>query len=187
MLKAMYRFILTDRHGHRTVFPWQNVHSFVQQFMKVLRVHMALTTDNNVRDLGNVARSIVVDSADSEMAVESPVGIVAYGPVVGSGTAAEAPTDYKLDTLITHGAGAGQLSYAATTVSPATIDASDIYVDIIREFTNNGAGIRVIEEIGLHAIIQTFEFLLIRDVLASPLVVPELATVELTYRILTSN
>lgn len=187
MIKIRYRLTLTQRNGPTTRTPWRDCHSWTRQFMKVLRVHLAMDDDPDVWDQGGASRTIVEDSALSEMDVKGNAGEVNRGPCVGYGDAAESPTDYRLEFEFAHGTGAPEISYGATTVSAATIDGSDIYVDVYRGLTNNGSGNRFVSEIGLACITQTRVLLLIRDVLTSPIAVPEGATLTLTYRILTSN
>jgi len=82
--------------------------SYVLQFLDGLYDHMTQTT-HNIRDVTNALRSVTpftwymnanaVDDDDD------------FGLVVGTGETAVALADYKLETKIVHGVGAGQPYY----------------------------------------------------------------------------
>jgi len=72
--------------------------------------------------------------------VETTIADSSLGIQVGSGNAGVKLTDFKLDTLITHGTGTtpGQLEYSATTFSSLTNSATGVWsFTFERDFLNN--------------------------------------------------
>jgi hypothetical protein len=73
-----------------------------------------------------------------------------FGVMVGSGTNAVSLTDNKLQTLITHGTGATQVSYGAVSfTNPATVDTTRSFT-VARAFTGNASAAVTVNEIGLY-------------------------------------
>lgn len=72
-----------------------------------------------------------------------------YGIQVGSGTTPVVVADYKLDTQIVHGTGAGQLSHADTLIAAPSVVGSTSQFVISRSLTNNSGGLVIIRELGL--------------------------------------
>jgi hypothetical protein len=117
----------------------------------------------------------------------SSVASSAYGVLLGSGDTAWDIDDYKLDTLIEHGAGAGQLSYS--TMSTPTMDyTSKIWtVSFERSFSNFSGASVFVKEVALADYcnmcgISTF-FMLARDVLASALEVEDESILTVEFEI----
>lgn len=118
------------------------------------------------------------------MPASASAGDDTYGILVGTGTNVVTPADYSLQTKIAHGTGAGQLSYAGTSVlSPVTVG-STRYFDITRNFSNSSGADITINEIG-YAVqsLSTYYIMMARDKLTSGLVVPNLGTAHVRYRL----
>ena len=109
------------------------------------------------------------------------------GILVGSGTNDESFEDYALQTKITTGNGAGQLSYTisnghALSYNPATKTMTDQF---IRYFNNNsGASINV-NEVGLVTGVSPGGCfcMMSRDKLASTVAIPNTGQLKVTYTI----
>ena len=111
-----------------------------------------------------------------------------FGIVVGTGTGAESFEGYILDTLVAHGTGAGQLSYAAeeATLQNYTSGTKTWDITTRRNFTNSSGGTIVIAETGIYAIFQdlTSQYAMIcRDLLGSTVSVAAAAQLAVTYTI----
>jgi hypothetical protein len=131
-----------------------------------------------------------------------------YGIVVGSGTTPPTPNDYILGNPITNGTGSGQLVYSAHTINPKQVSngSSNFYTvsstpssgllpvsgnttswQISRQFTNQSGASITVSEVGLITEISTGSgtvfALLAHDLLSSPVTVPNLSILQITYTI----
>lgn len=100
---------------------------------------------NNTNVLG-IANTQV--SGNGSARISAATAIYNYGIVFGSGTNAATPQDYKLQTIITQGNGAGQLNFQAQTSiqAPIAVGANTSFV-LQRIATNNsGAPVTVTEQ-----------------------------------------
>jgi hypothetical protein len=138
-------------------------------------------TGISVPDITNTSR----DPGGSVFRVNGPSGNANYGPVVGTGTGAYDWDNYKLDTQIAHGAGAGQLQYGATTFNAPQTVGNERYYEIIRTFQNQSGGDITVNEIGLYATqsTATYYWCIARDVLGIGVTVPNGQTLTVTYKI----
>jgi len=115
-----------------------------------------------------------------------PVNSDAFGIVVGTGTTPPTVSDYSMETKITHGTGAGQLSYAAETVPTApTTSGTKRYFEHQRQFTNNSGAQITVNEIGIigRQFSAAYYFLICRDVLASGVDVPNTKVLTVKYKV----
>ena len=110
------------------------------------------------------------------------------GIVVGSGSTASTFGDTKLESLIDHGTGSGELEHGDDTI---TINESDGEIDseTERTFTNSSGGDVTVREVGIHGSTSsnsTFEtnlHLVLREVLDEDIVIPDSGTITVTiYR-----
>jgi hypothetical protein len=113
------------------------------------------------------------------------------GIVVGSGSTPVDPTNYNLASMISHGTGSGQLDYDASAVT-TSFGGSSSYVELYRSFTNKSGASIVVREVGIIArdiwwsgstAVYNVNFLVARDVLPSPVTVPNLGTLTVRYRV----
>jgi len=125
------------------------------------------------------------------LAINAPDNDASYGIVVGSGSTPVSPTDCNLASKISHGTGAGQLDYEPQTVKSSYSDTSS-YVEISRAFINRSGGDVVVREVGLigrnywayeKGVLNDVKFLIARDVLPNPILIPNLASLTVRYRI----
>lgn len=186
-MKALYRITVHNPPATPPPSPWRRVHSWVKQFVQIMRVHWAYEDDNAVRNTANALVQVARSSLNQEMSLVCAAGSDIYGLQVGSNAGAESPQDYKLGVLIDDGIAGGELQYGACTVSAVTIDGDDQYVDVSRTFTNGSGGVVTVREVGLVAMASPSFFLIIRDVLDDPLNVPHGGILTLTYRLQVTN
>lgn len=118
------------------------------------------------------------------------------GIVVGSGNAAEAfdgvPTGYQLETKILSGTDTGRLSYILQEDMTLAYDTgTKKYTStLIRFFNNNSGGSVTVEEVGIYVGIgmggsssTSGDAMLCRDLLSTPIVIPDTAQLKVTYTI----
>jgi hypothetical protein len=115
-----------------------------------------------------------------------PAGDTSAGIVVGTSDTSVSLGQYNLQSPIAHGTGAGQLSYGATTVESLVKDTA-WYFRVIRTFTNSSGGSITVREIGLFVRLgmgpspNYFSCMLARDVLTSPITIPNGSTLTVRY------
>ncbi len=149
--------ILRNEKGEEVKRVSRPSHSYVQQFLKLLMVLWSAKTAS-VTDITNTARTIGYSGAGRFDiffdGVPENLNSSSYGIVVGSGLSAESNANYKLDTLITHGEGIGQLYYRSMLfwgeIEPQWPHYNPPYyeVHIRRLFDNRSGGIISISEVG---------------------------------------
>ena len=135
------------------------MHSLLQNFMYLLNAALQKTVNVNVVDTGNVVRSCggwnqtgtqYGWSYNAGVAgVQPAAGISAYGIQVGSNATAVVITDYKLNTQIAQGTGAGQMKYSGQSFIGNLSSGNNRFVRISRYFTNDSGGDVTIREVGL--------------------------------------
>ena len=184
--------------------------SFVKQFVELLQVQFSYSSEQTITDTSN--NNIQFNNDPPPYWINPPflrwdetmnniyrVSLAAvstdinYGSVVGSGLTTVDINDYKLETQITHGVGAGQLQYSEVVFgAPTTISSGTSFV-VTRIFTNNSGNDVTINEIGLIVGIQpqysgTFYYVLIaRDnIVSSPPVLVNGESLTLNYTLTTT-
>jgi hypothetical protein len=155
-LDMYIKFDMTDLEGN-LIKPgtFTKCHSLVQAFAAWIAGYVN----------GNVAVALVPDTSNINRTLPSPslgygwwggtggvpaIGVTTHGILAGTGTTAPAITNYGMQTLITHGTGAGQLSYAAQIMNTTlwTVSGSDSYCENARTLTNSTADTITIREVG---------------------------------------
>ena len=153
--------------------------SLVKQFLQQMKYNFSVATlGTTCRDTGGTLRAL----PGTGFSLIANAGIVTWGIVVGTGTDAVTILDYKLQTQIAHGTGAGQLSYAAMLFPDAdvTVAGGVCYYDFNRTFTNSSDGAITIQEIGLY-VLNNYNFMFDRTLFEKT--ITNGAGAILTYRI----
>jgi hypothetical protein len=185
-MRKIYGFLeiaLLDPLGGKTQIKKIPFDSFLKQFMQIISANWSATT-RSVLDTSNAAQNVLSSSYFSAV---GPAANVNYGILVGTGTDAVDVSNYKLQTKILNGSGAGQLLYQGTVVSDVTVSGQNAYITIARNFNNNTANTITVEEVGI-AIIYTvggYYFQVSRD-LTGGYAIPASKTGVITYTFQTS-
>ena len=179
-------------------------HSFLGNFIKTFyaaaMMHHAPNVDGaamTLTDTGGTARAgsssacLITEAQATVMDCNAAVAIATYGILVGTDTGAVYPKDianYKLGTQIAHGTGAGQLSHSNHSIVGSSVTATDSIAGITRTFANVSGGSITVNEIGLASKMNWESstdryFMLIRDLLAAPVVVAHGESLTISYRI----
>jgi hypothetical protein len=146
-LKLQYDIVKDNKLIYKSDI--EECHSFVKAWLIYLTYAIGGAYSFNLKDTGNVTRSGTGD-VDNRMKVAISAGDVSQGIVAGIGTNAVTLDDYALQTIIGHGAGAGQLQYSDCSVGAPGYTASTITETITRVFTNASGGTITIKEIGIY-------------------------------------
>ena len=163
--------------------------SFLRQWMEMLYLQFnggPQWSGVDVRDTGNTVREIVGRALNWR--ADAGVGVDDYGILIGSGTTAPTLNDYAMETLIVHGVGAGQLQYSDMAIAQPAINLTVSQVTVTRDFANASGGAVTVNEVGLaitgyDATHTTRYILVIRDVIAGGISVPNGDTLTVNYRI----
>jgi len=187
-----YELEIRDKHGKLLSKVKGLSHSFVKHFILILRA-MAYggTTKASLTDTAGNGRQQTFTSTASQplepLDINGEANDDTHGIVVGDSDIAFDKLQYNLQGKISHGSGAGQLVYNASTVESVTDTDNESYFRVIRTFTNNSGATITVKEIGIvaraHYDGNTWYFLIARDVLASPQSVPDGASLTVRYRI----
>jgi len=169
--------------------------SFVIAFLTFISACMRETTLNPI-DITNTARIYYATGAFQTFLINAGVGGTDRGIVIGSGSTPATNTDYKLETMIAHGSGAGQMTYGAQVVNAAGVVGANVDLVIQRTYTNNSGGDVTINEVGLYnrrAVAYAPDppggactHCSIRDVLVSAVIVPNMCSVTVYYTLRTT-
>lgn len=113
------------------------------------------------------------------------IGSTANGILAGTSDAAETLESYILGSLIAHGTGAGQLSYTAQDATSVSYNSgTKKMTGTLRRYLNNNSGAAItVKEIGLVSDYSTPKLLQNRDVLPSPVTVPNGGQLKVEYLI----
>jgi hypothetical protein len=186
--------------------------SFLQNFAKVFGKMLEASASATLSYGGIVASATVMNTGGSSVTCPTewyhtstsssygggtPMGMSApdnddsFGVVVGSSPTPVSPTDYTLAAKIRHGTGSGQLDYGPATVT-SSYGATSSYAEIARTFLNVSGSDVTVREVGIIArsywkistgVIDDVKYLIARDILPSPVKVPNLGTLTVRYRV----
>lgn len=168
--------------------------SFVIQFLEFVYGMLKSPADLNATDvLGN--ESFIYESrqdAYQNCRIDAAINVDTHGIVVGSGDTAEANDDYKLETQLTEGVGAGQITHNACSIDEsAAVVGPNVDLIILRSFVNNTGAVRTVAEVGIYKIMETRAVgikyhCIIRDVLAASVNVPDKCSLSVYYTLRTT-
>lgn len=207
---AVLELIVTDKNGVINDKRIMKSESFVRQFLELLYLMTAQPTNMAYRidyDYPGRTPVICVRTIDNNYvpayaAVETfntnaIAGDTTLGIVVGSNNTAPTIDDYKLGTLIINGTSAGRLQYGAVTFGAPSNDALTAQFTVTRNFANGSAGGVTVNEAGIYcqcrdslgtgiSSVNLTSVMIIRDVIAGGILVPNGQTLTINYRIQTT-
>jgi hypothetical protein len=159
---------LRDPKGRIVKRGKQPIKSWVKAWIYYLYASFATTTINSL-DITGTSRTI---SNNYSLNMNGSPGETARGIVVGTSDTPVTKDDYKLGSQIAHGNGTGQLMYGAVSWDTPTAYGTGYLIRGIRVFTNNSGGDVTVKEIGCYACNGAYYFCIIRDVLTTPVTIP---------------
>lgn len=162
--------------------------SFLQQFLKFF-YGLFRGQDQTAADITGVARNIIENSGSSviHFFIDAEVNISTHGIVVGTGDTAPTNADYKLETQLTEGVGAGQITHHAVTIENAAVVGANVDLETKRSFVNNTGSAITVKEAGIYTRWQAnWSHCIIRDVLPGPVTVPDKCSLAVYYTLRTT-
>lgn len=141
-------------------------HSFIYQYLQTLFQAFSNTTQNMV-DITATSRAIG-PYASNYRCNEAGTGWI--GIILGTVSTPPLPNDYKIQTKINHGAGAGQLSYLGMTFSFPWVAPPNVYAALQRIVQNASGAPITVTEVALYVVAMSANYILCvtRDILAAP-------------------
>jgi hypothetical protein len=167
LIEAYIEWELLDPKGRVVKRGRQPVRSFVKAWIVGLYGNFINSMTTSL-DTGGTSRTAWINA----MAVNAPAGNTAYGIVVGTSDTPVTRDDYKLGSQIAHGNATGQLMYGAVSVDAPITYGTGYLTRFIRVFTNNSGADITVKEIGVYSYTQQYYYCIIRDVLTTPVTIP---------------
>lgn len=184
---AVLELTVKDKDGKVTEHRVMKSKSFVRQFLELLWVQayqIPEVAPYSVKDTSNVAQDVWESAFNFD--TNADAGDVTHGIIAGIGTTAPTIENYVIETLIAHGTGAGELQYSAVVFGAPASDATTSQFTITRDFANGSGGSITVNEIALytagHKLSPKYYFMIIRDVIAGGIAVPNGQTLTVNYR-----
>ena len=136
---------ILDKNGELERMFTKPMNSLIRNFTRLVYGELN-SAACNMYDTSGTLRA---EAYTSGRALNAGIGNQNYGIQVGTGTNPVTISDYKLQTQIANGTGAGQLAYQATVVSGIYEDANQSYFTVTRNFNNGSGGTITVQEAGL--------------------------------------
>jgi hypothetical protein len=197
---AILELVVKDKNGRVTDHRIMKSGSFVRQFLELLYTQVAgifywssiqpyQFPVVQVMNTSGIRKPVYAYEGIFDCA--AAVGDQNKGIMVGTGITAPTINDYKLETRITHGTGAGQLQHGDVAFGLPASDPTTSQFTITRNFANASGGSITVNEIGLYVRARAVSygggtedqyFMVIRDVIAGGIAVPNGQTLTVNYR-----
>jgi len=186
-VKAYLKIKIIDENGKCTYYRRYRSRSFVANFLRQIFTNLSHQSVNNVNTSGGSYSIVNYDT----IIVNNVSNNDNYGILIGSGTSAPNIIDYNLSQVISNGASVGQMQYGAVSVTGAVTNTSTNtgYITVTRTFTNNSGASITVSEVGLVAWSGNFSgqsnqfYLIIHDLLPTPITVPNGSSLSISYEI----
>ena len=166
--------------------------SFLIQFLEILYAIAAIAVTRNATAIDGTEDPMYYYTypADDHFRIDGAVNSAIKGIVVGTGDTAETNTDYKLDTKLTEGATVGKITHGVVTVGTPAVVGANVDLEVKRSFTNNTGSAIIVKEAGIQAKYTgtgaAQPHLIVRDVLAASVEVPDKCSLTIYYTIRTT-
>ena len=163
--------------------------SFVIQFLEFIGA--MFKGDNAPATDVSGAETIIFWAADyceKNFRCIGPINNSNYGIVVGTGDTAATNTDNKLETQLTEGVGAGNITHGVMVFVATAVVGANVDMELKRAFTNNTGSAITVKEAGLYCeeSAHGYYHCLIRDVLSPAVDVPDRCSLTVYYTIRTT-
>lgn len=191
-----YRIVVTDKNGRiKKRTHWKKSKSWTIGFLQHLQFmmcHAYSTTVTNVsiKNTAGANQSFGQSGQvwQEELSALGPDNTATYGIVLGTGTTGVTNIDYKLDTIIAHGTGSGQLDYGASSVTAAQVVGVNVDLVMSRAFYNGSGATVTVKEMGIYVLTRDYVsnvayILICRDITTSTDVLDtETVSAQYTFR-----
>lgn len=197
-LELRKRIILHNKEGEVTYDSGDlPSHSFVKGFMQGMQLIYGNVVEPRplFKTAAGALYTVTVDTiwttADYPFSVDNDLDDDKWGILIGDDdTTPEENDNFRLDSLIESGAGAGQVNYGVTSWDPTiTIDGNEVRWSFNRPMTNNSGGNVVVKEIGVYVRIYgttpIHYVMILRDIINPAITIPNGETMTVQYTIKT--
>jgi len=183
-LKEYVEIEVTDKDGKLIESRVEEGHTWTRNLIALMCVQAAQGERSGGRRIDG--SYVNTRPGGATFALNGGAGNDGKGIVIGRSDTAYTLNDYDLGTRITHGTSSGQMVYNDTTVEDFQTSGGGCLFRVVRTFTNNSGASITVKEIGLicggyYAPGYETTFLLARDVLSSPVTVPNGSTLTVRY------
>jgi len=191
-VKAYLKIKVINEKGKCIYYRHYRSRSFVIGFLDVIFSNLSGQSIQNYNTSGSAYN---VQPADT-MSVNDGSNDNSYGIQIGTGTTTPTITDTRLSLLIENGTGAGQMQYGGVNITGAVTNTSNNtgYITVTRTFTNNSGASITVSEVGLVAYSGSASgttignasnqmYLIIHDLLPTPITVPNGSSLSISYEI----
>jgi len=180
-MKLSYEVIVKDRNGKIIARLKSEARSWLKQWNQLIYGGMS-NSAQTVTDTGGTGRTQSV-SYDL-LGAAGVAGDATRGVVVGTGTTGVTISDFRLESQVAHGTGAGQLEHQATQVIYPTVSGSQCYFQLKRILVNHSGGLVSVNEIAIYGdITSSFRACIARDVLAGTVTIPDGGSITVIYSV----
>jgi len=125
-----------------------DAHSLLANFLSYLAAEINESTQPYV-DINGLPQNISYSVA--RRGFGGAIGSLTRGTVLGTGTFPVDIEDHDLETLITNGAGVGQLSYGAQSFGAVVRPNNHVELTTSRQVVNNSGGSIIVNEVGIRS------------------------------------
>jgi len=181
-MNLYYEVIVKDRYGKLLAHLKQPARSWLKQWNQLIYGGMSGVAQSVLDTNGiNRTQSVTYDLLN----ILGLAGNASLGVVAGSGTDLVTINDYRLQSQVAHGVGAGQLAYQATEIIyPPSRSGPECSFQVKRIFVNGSGGVISVNEIGVYgAITSSYPACIIRDVLVGTVNIPDGGSMTVIYRV----
>jgi len=184
-VKAYLKIKVINEKGKCIYYRRYRSRSFVANFINSLFTSLSNQGVTLVNTGGGTFNQAGNQSGNFGINVAAGSGDAGHGIQIGTGTTAPAITDFSLKQFISNGTSAGQMQYGAVSVMSPVINTTNNtgYITVTRAFTNNSGGSITVSEVGLTFTFSLNSFLIIHDLLPTPITVPNGSTLSIAYEI----
>lgn len=166
--------------------------SFVIQFLEF--INPLFQTSNNAHvnvattSGGDGAIYMDEDASSFLLILLAGINVDDYGIVVGTGDTAVDNEDYALDVQLTEGTGAGNITHGAQIVETTALVNANVDLETKRPFTNNTGSSITVKEAGIYVKCSHYIYYIciVRDVLETPIEVPDKCSLTVYYTLRTT-
>jgi len=166
-LKCEIELELKDKDGkllEKRRFP---SHTYVLNFFILLDIHFSYR-DTSLTDLNGSLKgtSVGIVNSNSNFCITGGYGSYTQGIVLGTSDSPYSPTQYKLQSIISHGSGSGQMLYGVESIDTPQLVTDGYRIVISRVFTNVSGESITVKEIGIYMYAYTAgSVMMARDVI----------------------
>ena len=179
-----------DPNGKITkIQPPKRSESFVRAFLELMYIMFGGIFDYSGYPIKDTSGTTVDTGRNTyTWRCTGAIGSVLSGIIVGTGITAPTVEDYVIETLISHGTGAGQLQYGAVTFGAPASDSTTTQFTITRNFANGSGASITVNEVALYVEMSKggtptlYYCMTLHDVIGGGVAVPNGQTLTVNYR-----